>query len=79
MRRPSTDDEPNLGPIFSQDYGPFMPLGDKEVVWPSKDEVDDEEDNEGALRQMLDFYVILTFVVMFIPVNVHLIFIYRIC
>ena len=40
-------DEPYLGPVTGQDYGPFMPEGDEEIVWPSEDEVDDEEDNEG--------------------------------
>ncbi|KAK0585696.1 hypothetical protein LWI29_032630 [Acer saccharum] len=30
----------------SQDYGPFMPDGDEEIVWPSEDEIEDDEDSE---------------------------------
>ncbi|KAK4842321.1 hypothetical protein QYF36_019599 [Acer negundo] len=29
--------EPDLGPITSRDYEPFMPMGDEEVVWLSED------------------------------------------
>ena len=44
----SSGDEPVLGPISGRDYGPFMPEGDEEIVWPSEDEIDDEED-EGDI------------------------------
>ncbi|KAK1591749.1 hypothetical protein Q3G72_012966 [Acer saccharum] len=39
----ATGDEPDL-PVSGRDYGPFMPVGDEEIVWPSKDEIDDEKD-----------------------------------
>ncbi|KAK0574025.1 hypothetical protein LWI29_017136 [Acer saccharum] len=39
--------EPDLGPVAGRDYGPFMPEGDKEVTWPSEEEIEDEEDSEG--------------------------------
>ena len=44
----SSGDEPDLGHISSRDYGPFLPEGDEEIAWPSEDEVDDDEDSEGA-------------------------------
>jgi DNA-binding transcriptional regulator YiaG len=38
--------EPDLGPVAGRDYEPFMPEGDEVVVWPSEDEIgDDDEDN----------------------------------
>ncbi|KAK0572445.1 hypothetical protein LWI29_031558 [Acer saccharum] len=39
--------EPDLGPIAGRDYEPFMPEEDEEVIWPSKEEMEDEEDSEG--------------------------------
>ncbi|KAK0607586.1 hypothetical protein LWI29_017068 [Acer saccharum] len=39
--------EPDLGPVAGRDYEPFMPDGDEEVTWPSEEEIEDEEDNEG--------------------------------
>ncbi|KAK0592892.1 hypothetical protein LWI29_027323 [Acer saccharum] len=39
--------EPDLGPVAGRDYGHFMPDGDEEVTWPSKEEIEDEEDSEG--------------------------------
>ena len=39
--------EPDLGPIAGRDYEPFMPEGDEEVIWPSEEEMEDEEDSEG--------------------------------
>ncbi|KAK1576572.1 hypothetical protein Q3G72_015021 [Acer saccharum] len=38
--------EPDLGPVAGRDYGPFMPGGDEKVVWPSEDEIEDDEDSE---------------------------------
>ena len=38
--------EPDLGPVAGRDFGPFMPDGDKEVVWPYKDEIEDDEDSK---------------------------------
>ncbi|KAK0570834.1 hypothetical protein LWI29_007215 [Acer saccharum] len=38
--------EPNLGPVAGRDYGPFMPDGDEEIVWPSEDEIEDDKDSE---------------------------------
>ena len=35
-------DELDLGPVSGRDYWPFMLEGDEEIVWPSKDETDDE-------------------------------------
>ncbi|KAK0571820.1 hypothetical protein LWI29_022029 [Acer saccharum] len=39
--------EPDLGPVAGRDYGPFMPDGDEEVTWPSKEKIEDEEDSES--------------------------------
>ncbi|KAK0593856.1 hypothetical protein LWI29_034094 [Acer saccharum] len=39
--------EPNLGPVAGRDYEPFMPKEDEEVIWPSEEEIEDEEDSEG--------------------------------
>ncbi|KAK0588698.1 hypothetical protein LWI29_004319 [Acer saccharum] len=39
--------EPDLGLVAGRDYESFMPDGDEEVTWPSKVEIEDEEDNEG--------------------------------
>ncbi|KAK0584499.1 hypothetical protein LWI29_014166 [Acer saccharum] len=41
--------EPDLGPATGRDYGPFMPDGDEEVVWPFEDEIEDDEDSEDPL------------------------------
>ncbi|KAK0599479.1 hypothetical protein LWI29_005681 [Acer saccharum] len=38
--------EPNLGPVAGRDYRPFMPDGDEEVIWPSEEEIEDDEDSE---------------------------------
>ncbi|KAK0608603.1 hypothetical protein LWI29_033222 [Acer saccharum] len=38
--------EPDLGPVAGRDYGPFMPDGDEEVIWPSEEEIEDDEDSE---------------------------------
>ena len=40
-----SDNEPNLGPVYARDDGSFMPEGDEEIVWPSEDKIDDEEDD----------------------------------
>ncbi|KAK0576949.1 hypothetical protein LWI29_025733 [Acer saccharum] len=39
--------EPDLGPVAGKDYEPFMPEEDEEVIWPSEEEIEDEEDSEG--------------------------------
>ncbi|KAK0582668.1 hypothetical protein LWI29_028346 [Acer saccharum] len=39
--------EPDLGPVGGRDYEPFMPMEDEEVIWPSDEEIEDEEDSEG--------------------------------
>ncbi|KAK1592771.1 hypothetical protein Q3G72_030069 [Acer saccharum] len=39
--------EPDLGPVAGRDYEPFMPEEDEEVIWPSEEEIEDEEDSEG--------------------------------
>ncbi|KAK0577614.1 hypothetical protein LWI29_035816 [Acer saccharum] len=39
--------EPDLGPIAGRDYEPFMPTEDEAVIWPSDEEIEDEEDSEG--------------------------------
>ncbi|KAK0588177.1 hypothetical protein LWI29_035418 [Acer saccharum] len=39
--------EPDLGPVAGRDYEPFMPEEDEEVIWPSEEEMEDEEDSEG--------------------------------
>ncbi|KAK0580077.1 hypothetical protein LWI29_036032 [Acer saccharum] len=39
--------EPDLGPVAGRDYEPFMPIEDEEVIWPSEEEIEDEEDSEG--------------------------------
>ena len=39
--------EPDLGPVAGRDYEPFMPEGDEEVIWPSEEEIEVEEDSEG--------------------------------
>ncbi|KAK0581929.1 hypothetical protein LWI29_019678 [Acer saccharum] len=39
--------EPDLGPVAGRDYEPFMPMEDEEVIWPSDEEIEDEEDSEG--------------------------------
>ncbi|KAK0587922.1 hypothetical protein LWI29_031272 [Acer saccharum] len=39
--------EPDLGPVAGRDYEPFMPMKDEEVIWPSDEEIEDEEDSEG--------------------------------
>ncbi|KAK0576255.1 hypothetical protein LWI29_014559 [Acer saccharum] len=39
--------EPDLGPVAGRDYEPFMPMADEEVIWPSDEEIEDEEDSEG--------------------------------
>ncbi|KAK0578548.1 hypothetical protein LWI29_012027 [Acer saccharum] len=39
--------EPDLGPVAGRDYEPFMPMEDEEVIWPSDEEIKDEEDSEG--------------------------------
>ncbi|KAK0578622.1 hypothetical protein LWI29_013301 [Acer saccharum] len=39
--------EPDLGPVAGRDYEPFMPTEDEAVVWPSDEEIEDEEDSEG--------------------------------
>ncbi|KAK0587795.1 hypothetical protein LWI29_029078 [Acer saccharum] len=39
--------EPDLGPVAGRDYKPFMPMEDEEVIWPSDEEIEDEEDSEG--------------------------------
>ncbi|KAK0571920.1 hypothetical protein LWI29_023592 [Acer saccharum] len=41
--------EPDLGPVAVRDYEPFMPMEDEEVIWPSDEEIEDEEDSEGPL------------------------------
>ncbi|KAK0601718.1 hypothetical protein LWI29_026850 [Acer saccharum] len=38
--------EPDLGPVAGRDYRPFMPDGDEEVIWPSEEEIEDDEDSE---------------------------------
>ncbi|KAK0601946.1 hypothetical protein LWI29_028944 [Acer saccharum] len=39
--------EPDLGPVAGRDYEPFMPTEDEAVIWPSDEEIEDEEDSEG--------------------------------
>ncbi|KAK0606535.1 hypothetical protein LWI29_000268 [Acer saccharum] len=39
--------EPDLGPVAGRDYEPFMPTEDEAVIWPSEEEIEDEEDSEG--------------------------------
>ncbi|KAK0586508.1 hypothetical protein LWI29_008170 [Acer saccharum] len=39
--------EPDLGPVAGRDYEPFMPEEDEEVIWPSEEEIEDEEDSKG--------------------------------
>ncbi|KAK0575839.1 hypothetical protein LWI29_007994 [Acer saccharum] len=39
--------EPDLGPVAGRDYEPFMPTEDEAGVWPSDEEIEDEEDSEG--------------------------------
>ena len=41
--------KPHLGPMTGRDYESFMPEEDEVVVWPSEDEIgdDDEDDGEG--------------------------------
>ncbi|KAK0595188.1 hypothetical protein LWI29_004359 [Acer saccharum] len=39
--------EPDLGPVTGRDYEPFMPTEDEAVVWPSDEEIEDEEDSES--------------------------------
>ncbi|KAK0575463.1 hypothetical protein LWI29_001021 [Acer saccharum] len=39
--------EPDLSPVAGRDYEPFMPTEDEAVVWPSDEEIEDEEDSEG--------------------------------
>ena len=39
--------EPDLGPVTGRDYGPFMPDGDEVVIWPSKDEADEDDEDGG--------------------------------
>ncbi|KAK0593761.1 hypothetical protein LWI29_028085 [Acer saccharum] len=39
--------EPDLGPVTGRDYEPFMPTEDEAVIWPSDEEIEDEEDSEG--------------------------------
>ncbi|KAK0575162.1 hypothetical protein LWI29_034824 [Acer saccharum] len=41
--------EPDLGPVAGRDYGSFMPDGEEEVVWPSEDEIEDDEDSKDPL------------------------------
>src|SRR5579862_9535498 len=40
--------ELDLGPVPGRDYRPFMPTDDEEIIWPSEDEIEDEEDDEGG-------------------------------
>ena len=40
--------EPDLGPVPGRDYGPFMQADDEEIVWPSKDKIEDEADDGGG-------------------------------
>ncbi|KAK0599642.1 hypothetical protein LWI29_007231 [Acer saccharum] len=51
--------EPDVGPVTGRDYRPFIPDGDEEIVWPSEDEIEDDEDSEGpptarGLRQLVE-------------------------
>ncbi|KAK0590680.1 hypothetical protein LWI29_030361 [Acer saccharum] len=39
--------EPDLGLVAGRDYEPFMLVEDEEVIWPSDEEIKDEEDSEG--------------------------------
>ena len=39
--------EPDLGHVAGRDYEPFMPEEDEVVVWPSEDEIDDDDEDGG--------------------------------
>ena len=38
--------EPDLGPIAGRDYEPYMSAGEEDLVWPSEDEIDEEDTEE---------------------------------
>ena len=40
--------EPDLGPVAGRDYGPYMPTEDEDLVWPSEDEIDEEDTEEDV-------------------------------
>ena len=39
--------EPDLGPVAGRDYESFMPEEDEVVVWPSEDEISDDDEDDG--------------------------------
>ena len=39
--------EPDLGPMAGRDYESFMPEEDEVVIWPSEDEIDDDDEGGG--------------------------------
>ena len=39
--------EPDLGPVAGRDYESFMPEEDEVVVWPSEDEIGDDDEDGG--------------------------------
>ena len=44
----STGDVPDLGPVSGRDYESLKPVGVEEIAWPSKDEIEDDEESRGA-------------------------------
>src|SRR5579862_4608706 len=39
--------EPDLGPVAGRDYGSFMPEEDEIFIWPSEDEIGDDDEDDG--------------------------------
>ena len=64
----NTGDEPDLGPVSGRDCGLFMPAGDEEIAWPSKDkiedEIDDEEDRRGCSSDKCLILIYATFLLL---------------